>query len=209
MIDEERLDRLLGIRLDGSVDLERTRLRLVKHPWLLESRDGGGYPPLSRAVYLCHPGLAALLIGLGADVHTQPDDGFPYLYRLVDERGPTRDGALKVAALLLDAGADVNQRGVNDWTPLHRAARHGYLDMVRLLAERGADVNARTRCDEFYTPLMEAAAEGQVAVIEYLLSRGADPTLVSLRHQTAEQIAEESNHPEAARELRTFRAGQG
>ncbi|XP_054023508.1 protein phosphatase 1 regulatory subunit 16A [Dryobates pubescens] len=52
------------------------------------------------------------------------------------------DDAGKVVPVLLDAGADVNARDSELWTPLHAAATCGHLHLVRLLIQRGADLLA-------------------------------------------------------------------
>ncbi len=44
---------------------------------------------------------------------------------------------------LLNAGAEVNERGVNGETPLMFAARNGNLEALNLLLKRGAEVNAK------------------------------------------------------------------
>jgi ankyrin repeat domain-containing protein 17 len=50
----------------------------------------------------------------------------------------------RIAALLLDAGAQIEARDNLQYTPLIAAASDGDADMVRLLLERGADVRAST-----------------------------------------------------------------
>ena len=57
--------------------------------------------------------------------------------------------------LLLDRGADVNERDGISGTALHMAAANANVDAVKLLIDRGADVNARTTAGT--TPL-EAAS---------------------------------------------------
>jgi ankyrin repeat protein len=49
-------------------------------------------------------------------------------------------GALDIAALLLDRGADVDERTEDGDTPLTYAVMRGHVDFVRLLVARGADV---------------------------------------------------------------------
>lgn len=53
-------------------------------------------------------------------------------------------GSTPVALLLLKHGANPNvAEGGTGTTPLHDAARTGFLDTVRLLVEHGADPQAR------------------------------------------------------------------
>jgi ankyrin repeat protein len=47
-------------------------------------------------------------------------------------------GNLKIAEILLNAGADINALALGDLTPLHIAAARGHLDMVeRLIYGKG------------------------------------------------------------------------
>ena len=57
---------------------------------------------------------------------------------------------------LLRGGADVNQKGINDWTPLHHAGTQNDLEALKLFKEYGADFTIRTRIDEYATPYEEA-----------------------------------------------------
>jgi ankyrin repeat protein len=70
--------------------------------------------------------------------------------------------------LLIAHGADVGQRGINDYTPLHLAAGEGNLRAVDLLLAHGADPNAITRIDDMETPLELASAAGHRAVADRL-----------------------------------------
>ncbi|NWT07309.1 PP16A phosphatase, partial [Mionectes macconnelli] len=64
------------------------------------------------------------------------EDGLTALHQCcIDDSGP-------VVSVLLDAGADVNSRDTELWTPLHAAATCGHLRLVQLLIQRGADLLA-------------------------------------------------------------------
>jgi uncharacterized protein len=55
-------------------------------------------------------------------------------------------------ALLLEFGADPDQRGINDYTALHMAVGERNLDAVRVLLAAGADPRLKTRIDDYETP---------------------------------------------------------
>jgi ankyrin repeat protein len=67
--------------------------------------------------------------------------------------------------LLLASGADPNQRGVNDYTPLHMAVCEENVPALELLLEAGADPRLRTRIDYCETPgeLAARAGRGEMA----------------------------------------------
>jgi ankyrin repeat protein len=77
------------------------------------------------------------------------------------------NGLVDIAALLIEQGADVDEKDQFGNTPLHLALR--YPDMVRLLLDSGADVNARNAMGN--TPLHLAVTDERV--VEMLLDAGA------------------------------------
>lgn len=79
-------------------------------------------------------------------------------------------GRLNIARKLIDAGAIVDSRSVNDGkTPLHFAAQGQDYKMVELLINTGANVNVRDNLG--FTPLHSASSSYYV---ELLASAGAD-----------------------------------
>ena len=65
----------------------------------------------------------------------------------------TRTDVAEIIRLLLAFGTDPNQRGINDYTPLHMAVAERNPAAVRLLLDGGADPQLRTRIDSYETPL--------------------------------------------------------
>ena len=58
---------------------------------------------------------------------------------------------------MVEAGAEVNARNKDGWTPLHRAARGAGPEMLTALLEAGAKVNVRAKDGD--APLHHAALE--------------------------------------------------
>ncbi|KAI4519021.1 ankyrin, partial [Schizophyllum commune Loenen D] len=106
------------------------------------------------------------------------------------------DSHLRLARVLLDAGANIDSRTNSGSTPLHYAAQGRHLDVVRELINRGADVHARrikdgsiplhlavaepslradARGSERATPSHFVALEKLREVIRMLIEHGADP----------------------------------
>lgn len=73
-------------------------------------------------------------------------------------------GWYEVAFRLVQSGANVNAKGLDNDTPLHDAAINGHLKLVKLLVERGADIHAKNSKGK--TPLDVAPQ----AVKPYLLN---------------------------------------
>jgi ankyrin repeat protein len=82
-------------------------------------------------------------------------------------------GHEKIAALLLDQGAQVNARGIESATPLYEAAYRGHAGTVKLLLKHLADVEAQNKSG--HTPLYAAVSRCHEDVVRILLEAGANP----------------------------------
>ena len=132
---------------------------------------------LVYAIY--HSPLAFIreLLELGADPNAPVDDGFPPLIAALTKTrtepgSPARLDVDEIVRLLLARGVDPNQRGINDWTPLHMAVAMRNLLAVHRLLEGGADPDVRTRIDECSTALEDARAQGLDEFVAVLDRRG-------------------------------------
>ena len=87
--------------------------------------------------------------------------------------------------MLISAGADVNSRALDGWTPLHSAAAHSREpDVIAALIAAGADIDSQTRHKA--TPLHWAARQSRVPeVLAALLDAGADVQIKDVRGKTA------------------------
>ena len=79
-------------------------------------------------------------------------------------------GYLDVVKVLVEAGADVNSKGLGGGTALFGAAAKGHRQVVRFLIDQKADVN--TEFENGLTPLQIARAMGHTQVVQILEAAG-------------------------------------
>lgn len=131
---------------------------------------------LEYAIYHSPLPFIARLLALGANPNpANPADhlGFPPLIAALSccraaPGAPGRPEVPEILELLLAAGADPDQRGINDYTPLHMAVAEGAAAAVALLLQAGADPLLRTRIDDCETPREMAEAAGRRDIAELL-----------------------------------------
>ena len=121
--------------------------------------DAQGNTPLHNCCYHNSPKKPALLIGKGAKVNIRSknlDTALDYACEA---------GHIDIVRMLIDAGADVNLYGENNWSPLHNAAgisRKMAIDVVKILLAAGA--NAAAKSDNGQYPC-DAATNADVKVL--------------------------------------------
>lgn len=121
---------------------------------------------LEYAIYHSPISFIRTLLELGANPNYEDHDGFPSLIAALS--CPERLDRPELLELLLLFGADIQQRGMNDYTPLHYAAAEDDLIMIEFLLAHGADPNAKTRIDDCATPGEEAEILGKTEAAERL-----------------------------------------
>lgn len=239
---EKVVDALVKALLDGDDDSVAEALRT--DPALAAGRDSHGCSLVCRAALLERTPLVDALRGLDppldiydlialdsvAELETLLRDD-PMLWTL-DHSGygsplafAVRSGTARAVELLLDAGADPNDRlDVESWDlvdpavsrmtgmmaslltielpdpPLIEATRRGDAAMVRHLLSHGAEPdipwNGRS-------PLHYAAHKGHAEIAEVLLAAGADPLLRSPDGVDPSETANAAGHLELAELIRT------
>ena len=97
------------------------------------------------------------MLEMGAPVVFHDDEGYSVLHAAIEREKPDR---VKIASMLIAAGADVNAHGTYDFTPAHFAAVHNDVDILKLLVAAGADLTIQTRIDNYATPLQEIEYRG-------------------------------------------------
>jgi hypothetical protein len=92
-----------------------------------------------------------------------------------------------IVKFLLDRGAKVNSRDVNNTSPIHIAALTGNIKIAEMLLQHGADINAVNSQNE--SALYDAAREGHAPMIEFLFKNG-----IAYPHNKTNGIAKDSQH---------------
>jgi ankyrin repeat protein len=133
-------------------------------------------PCLEYAIYHSPLPFIRTLLEIGADPNPTDHAGFPPLIAALSctrpqARAPGRPDVVEIIQLLLSFRADPNQRGLNDYTPLHMAVSERNPRAVGVLLEAGADPRLRTRIDEYETP-REMAEKAGLREIAELLAAG-------------------------------------
>lgn len=130
--------------------------------------------PLVYAVFWSPLSFVRELLDAGADPSGHDDDGFPPIMAALTMLQPPAPGAVQrpdvaeVVTLLLERGSDPNQRGLNDYTPLHFLAGLNDTGMILLLLRHGGDPSLRTRIDDHETAKDVAIRAGHSAAAALL-----------------------------------------
>lgn len=148
-------------------------------------QDDDGATPLAHALLTGETEAAEMLIAAGAQradltAYTSrathlPSGARGLLHRAISAhtgQSGSQVGDLDWARLLLDNGADPDERNESGQTPLHLAADWQMSEFVSLLIDRGAEVGARDMGRT--TPLLYAASGGDPNLVLSLLDHGAD-----------------------------------
>jgi len=181
----------------------------------MTAKDAAGSTPLDEALRYRHTRVVELLMARGAKMEApeqlkqavmrgQADLVGLLLAKGGSPKGLLHDAALKghtrVAELLIEHGADVNERNVAGATPLHDAALAGQRGMCTLLLDKGADIDA-VEAENGSTALHYAASWGRAEVADLLVTRGADRRKLTKGGKSAAALAREGGFDEMASRL--------
>jgi ankyrin repeat protein len=130
---------------------------------------------LEYAIYHSPLSFIRTLLEIGADPNPINHAGFPPLIAAIScsrscPGSSARPDVNDIIRLLLSFEVDPNQRGINDYTPLHMAVSERNITAVEILLEAGADPFLRTRIDDCETPRAMADSAGLREMAELLVA---------------------------------------
>jgi len=147
-------------------DLETLLIVLDDPPGLINTPNSDAFGHcLEYAIYHSPLPMVRQLLELGANPNYEDHAGFPSLIAALTSE---REDTCEIVELLLSFGANIQQRGMNGFTPLHCAAARDNPKAIELLLSHGADPIARTNVDDFTTPIEEAGNGGCSEAIQTL-----------------------------------------
>jgi len=201
--NQERVQKLLaeGVSIDavdrrgcGALHYAIRNKHTAVALWLLErgavatNRSASGGTALHVATAKDEPRVVAALLTKTKQVDVLLNNGNSPLYYAA------QDGSLESARLLIDAGADVNHTGTDEYKNplLLTAVMGGHFEVFKLLVERGASLERGDRYGN--TALIVAATYGQTNIVQYLLGRGMKNKAGTREGGTALQLAAWKKH---------------
>ncbi|PWZ03887.1 Ankyrin repeat and SOCS box protein 3 [Zea mays] len=157
-----------------------------------------GFTPVMHAVLYGNLPALRFLVDHGADLHhhhkgmsllhSAAESGRPEIAKFLLSKGVRVDvessvltpliiatfrGYPSIVKILLEHGADPNERLNDKVTPLSMALKHSSVPCLKLLVQAGANVNGFGS----YNPLARAAEKGLTEAIKCLLEAGANPNV--------------------------------
>lgn len=178
---------------EGHLDIVRVLLQggAVNHvprPASL-SRFGSWCSPLHLACQRGHLEIVRSLLEHGANINIMSED--PRRASVLHEG--VENHQLEIVKYLLDLGVKSNVFDSCGFSPLHSAAKHGFVDIIDLLIKGGAEVDCFDD-DPMHTPLITSIVSGQYDSVKTLLEAGAKvdgilndaaPLYQAIRHESA------------------------
>ena len=133
-----------------------------------------GSTPVRSACFMTHLDIVAYLVDRGADILKANYNGGTCLINSVQ--------SVQLCVYLLEHGAKVNARDIQNKTALHYAIQEHRLETTKLLLDNGADPYARSRYND--DALQTACLKGALHIFQYLIERiNYDPERLADAHE--------------------------
>ncbi|KAG9397312.1 Ankyrin repeats (3 copies) [Carpediemonas membranifera] len=139
--------------------------------------------------------LEALLGDKTGPAVMSDSNGCPRLYLHV----ACSNGLTDIVRLLIEHGADVNQRNDNGWSPVNSAAYNGHTEALRLVLAAGPTLDHVDATG--FTPLMAVCVNNLVEHVQLLVDAGADCFIGSADGDNVLHLAANRNHVEIIKVL--------
>lgn len=134
---------------------------LVEHGADVNAVSDTGSTPVRSACFMTHLNVVAYLVQCGADILKANYNGGTCLINSVQ--------SVQLCQFLLEHGAYVNARDIQNKTALHYAIQEHRFETTKLLLDHGADPHARSRYND--DALQTACIKGAAQIFMYLILR--------------------------------------
>jgi len=161
----------------GNVEVIGQLVTKLRKRSQINSKDSLNWTPLHIAARNGHLRTIGKLLRENGDPNALTSNGYCPFHFLASFNPPhdikIQNKLHTILKMLVDLGADVNQRNSIWETPIHIAAQSGSVPILQFLLKNEGDVHRKTKNGE--TPLTFAMRPNNHEVIELLLKSGADP----------------------------------
>ncbi|KAI1460619.1 ankyrin repeat-containing domain protein [Annulohypoxylon moriforme] len=143
-----------------------------------ELRDDTRWEPVERAVFYGQGDIIRILVEGGADIDRRFTDGSTLIHKGLNSTG---------LGALLEFRPNLDVKGDDGNTPLHKVTEETPLENVKLLVRAGSDINLKGSFN--LTPIIHALRYGREDIARYYLSRKANVNIISPWHGSSLHLA--------------------
>lgn len=174
--------------LQGCSDTSQAREELGKRGFTISTES------FINSIEYNQPDVAFLFLRAGMDPNTIITETKEPVIILA-----SKNGNVKIVKLLIDFGADINNRDTDGGTALIHAASNGNIEVEKVLLEAGADINAEDF--NFGNALTAALVKGYINDVKLLISQGANVNYLNNLGQTPLMMASYFGYAEIVKTL--------